>query len=189
MIPAGYLYKRIVAAAPAVTVPGVIDVYSVSNCVNDDFARYVDFWRHNGFWLFDSPSVMQQLAAEHRLSLDGLTLCYYEVYEQRFDLEGRWVTFAADPSFDTAVVPPDAPTLVGFDVVTSWAGGAPEHSPLSCNDLAAELPVNEHCLFATLDEAIRALQDGRFKDGEPGPWQIFAVYTVAEPAVGESTPE
>ena len=183
MTPAGYLYKRIVQAAPAVTVPGVVDVFSVSNCVNDDFADYIDFWKHNGFWLFDSPSIMQELAAERRLSLDGLTLCYYEAYEQQLDLDGRWVTFVADPSFVTAVVPPDAPSLVGFDVVTTWAGGAAEHSPLSCNNLAAELSVNEHCLFVTLDEAIHALTEGRFKDGEPGPWRILAVHTVAEPAV------
>ena len=180
MRPAGYLYKRIAAAAPAVTVPGAVDVYSVSDCINDDFAAYIDYWRHNGYGLFDSPSIMQELASQHGLSLGGMTLFYYEAYEQQLDRHEQRVSAHADPSFITAVIPPASSRLEGFDVVTVWAGNGPEHSPLSCNDLAAELPVNAHCLFATFDEALRALEDGRFKDGEPGPWRIFAVYTVSE---------
>jgi hypothetical protein len=196
MIPVGSLYKRIVAAAPAVTATNVVDVYSVSGCVNDDFADYIDFWRHNGYRLFDSPAIMQAVAAEHAISLDGLTLFYYEAYEREWvddrhwkkagvdsrEAVPHWTSFTLEPSFSMNVVRPAHCELEGFDVVTFSAGNAPEHSPLSCNALADDLPVNTHCLFATFDEAFKALEQWRFTNSEPGPYRILTVYTVPETA-------
>jgi hypothetical protein len=66
-------------------------------------------------------------------------------------------------------------------VVTFWAGNAPEHSPLSCNSIAEDVPTNSHCLLATFEEAETALNKGVFEDGEPGPYRIFAVYSVDWP--------
>ena len=42
------------------------------------------------------------------------------------------------------------------------------------------MSVNTHCLFETFDQAKVALDQERFKEGEPGPYRIFAVYTVEE---------
>jgi hypothetical protein len=40
----------------------VSNVYSVSDCVNDDFADYVDCWKHNYWRFFDSPELIQSIA-------------------------------------------------------------------------------------------------------------------------------
>jgi len=63
----------------------VLDVYSVSNCVNDDFADYIKYWKHNGYWLFDSPEIIQTVARENSIQLAGTLLFYYEVFEKEFD--------------------------------------------------------------------------------------------------------
>ena len=33
-------------------VQGVADVYSVSGCISENFADYIEYWKHNGHWLF-----------------------------------------------------------------------------------------------------------------------------------------
>ncbi|HEX4005253.1 MAG TPA: hypothetical protein VHX60_03695 [Acidobacteriaceae bacterium] len=73
--------------------------------------------------------------------------------------------------------------LEGFDVVTLWPENSsqPGHSPLSCNELCEEIPVNSHCLLGSFDEAKSAMERGAFAQGEPGPHRIFAVYSVDEP--------
>jgi len=106
-------------------------------------------------------------------------LFYYEVFERQFaEDEMRWSSFAPEASFVTDVEKPGTARLEGFDVVSFSAGAAPECSPLSCNYLANELPVNAHCLFETLQEAKDALEAGKFNQAEPGPFRIFAVYSV-----------
>ena len=64
MIPAGYLYKEIVGAPDWVGAPAGTAVYSLSNCISDDFTDYIPYWRHNGFWLFDSESVKESIGAK-----------------------------------------------------------------------------------------------------------------------------
>ena len=161
-------------------IENIVDVYSVSNCVNDDFADYIDYWKHNGYWLFDSPTIIQELAQENSIPLSGTSLFYYEVYEMEFDGQ-NWASCAAEPSLLTNVFVPLEKTLAGFDVVTFFAKNAPECSPLSCNDMAKEIPTNEHCLFVSFDQAYETVTNGAFNQAEPGPYRIFAVYSVAWP--------
>jgi len=104
----------------------------------------------NGYWLFDSPEIIKSICKEHSIHLEGASLFYYEAYEQEFDGEG-WHSYALEESFPTNVVPPVRRQLEGFDVVTFYARTSPECSPLSCNSMAAELPTNAHCLFASFD--------------------------------------
>jgi hypothetical protein len=181
MRPIGYQYKR-VAAAPEFLGAQVTDVYSLSSHISEDFADYINLWRHNGYWLFDSPAALQALAAAESISLQGLQLFYYEAHELQYDDgQGRWLDFAPDPSFETHIQPPAAATLEGLDVVTFCAGNAPECSPLSCNGLARSIGVNSHCLLPSLSAAIQALEQGWFKNSEPGPFRIIAVHSIADP--------
>lgn len=177
MIPAGYMAKRVFKKPDWLRGTGVSDIYSVSNCMSEDFADYIDYWKHNGYWLFDSPAVIQSLAQENSISLEGTTLFYYEAYELEFDAE-RWQPFGADPSIPTNVLVPSSKQLEGFDEVTFSNRNAPEHSPLSCNRMAEELVTNSHCLFASLEEADMHLKNGTFSNSEPGPYRIFSVYSV-----------
>jgi hypothetical protein len=181
MIPAGYMAKYVMSRPEWLKAERVMDIYSVSGCMSDDFADYIKYWKHNGYWFFDSPEIIRQLAIEHALDLTQASLFYYEVYEFEFDEdEARWMPF--EPTdFITRVIEPGSKHLEGYDVVTFSLGTSPEHSPLSCNSLASEVETNEHCLLSSLEEARQMLKGGRFNKSEPGPFRIFAVYSVQWP--------
>jgi hypothetical protein len=180
MIPVGYLAKSNCKKPKGFELSNIDDVYSVGCCVNDDFADYIDYWKHNGYWLFDSPEVIRAVAQEHSIDLHGSKLFYYEAHELEFTGEG-WRSFAPDQHITTNVVPPASKRLEGFDVVTFYCGTGPECSPLSCNGLAEELHTNSHCLFESFDDAETSLKSGKFEGGEPGPYRIFAVYSIDWP--------
>jgi hypothetical protein len=177
MVPAGYMAKYVRKRPDWLPAPQVIDIYSVSNCQSEAFADYIPFWKHNGYWLFDSPEIIKSIASEHSISLGGTLLFYYEVYELEFDGES-WHAFLPEVSFLTEVVSPPRKRLAGFDVVNFTARTSPECSGLSCSSLARDLPTNVHCLFASFDEAKMNVGNGAFNESEPGPYRIFAVYSV-----------
>ena len=180
MIPVGYLAKRVAPKPEFLKAPQIVNIYSVSSCVSDDFADYVQYWKHNGYWLFDSPEIISGLAAEHAIPLAGTSLFYYEAYDLEFD--GRsWCAFTAEPSIETHVTPPAQKSLEGFDVVSFFARNAPECSPLSCNSVADDVATNSHGLFASFEEAEKSLNKGVFESAEAGPYRIFAVYSVDWP--------
>lgn len=182
MLPAGYMAKRIVARPAWLKAGQVIDIYSVSSCISNDFSDYINYWKHNGFWLFDSPRIIQRLAAEHALDLSDAHLFFYEVYECEFDEEAQtWRRFDPEPAFTTQVVEPNERHLEGYDVVTFHAHTSPECSPLSCNALAAELETNRHCLLNRFEQAKQLVELGQFRDAEPGPYRIMAVWSVPWP--------
>jgi hypothetical protein len=176
MIPVGYLAKRVALKPEFLNAPQVVDIFPVSGCISDDFADYIQYWKHNGYWLFDSPEIIKMVAEENAISVDGTSLFYYEAYESEFD--GLSWSPVAEPSLETYVLPVPLKRLEGFDVVTFFVRNAPECSPLSCNALAEEVQTNSHCLFANFEEAETALNEGVFGGGEPGPYRIFAVYSV-----------
>ncbi len=177
MVAAGYMAKRMQRRPEWLKVPHIAEIYSVSGCISEDFADYVDYWKHNGFWIFDSPEIIKNLASENSIELEGTSLFYYEVHEKEFD-GTAWQPYSPESSFSTKVVLPSKKQLEGFDVVTFFAKNLPEHSPLSCNSMAEELSTNAHCLFESFDEAETNLNKGAFNNSEPGPYRIFSVYSV-----------
>jgi hypothetical protein len=177
MTPAGYLAKSVYRRPEWLKAPQVVDIYSVSGCISEDFADYVSYWKHNGYWFFDSPEIIRTLAKESSIQLEGTSLFYYEVYEKEFDGEG-WNPYTPEQSRPTHVRLPSRKQFEGFDVVAFYARSSPECSPLSCNSMAEELHTNAHCLFESFDEAKRTLDNGSFKNAEPGPYRIFSVYSV-----------
>jgi hypothetical protein len=177
MTPAGYMAKNVMRRPESLHAPQVIDIYSVSGCMSKDFADYVEDWRHNGYWLFNSPNDIKEVAKKNSVDLDGTSLFYYEVYENEFDGK-EWHHYFPEKSFPTNVSVPVEKRLEGFDVATFWARALPECSPLSCNSLAEELRTNTHCLFDSFGEAESRLNSGAFRNAEPGPYRIFAVYSV-----------
>jgi hypothetical protein len=179
MRPIGYLYKRVVARPDWIKAPSVSDIYSLSGCVSQNFADYINYWKHNGFWLFDSPRIIENLASEHGISLEGMKLFYYEAHEQEFDDEiQKWVPYEPETSFGTHILAPASKVLEGFDVTSFTVRTTPECSPLSCNSCAEALSTNSHCLFRTFEEATHAIESGAFEDTEPGPYRVIAVYSA-----------
>jgi hypothetical protein len=178
MVPAGYMAKRVENRPEWLKSDSVRDIYSLSGCISKYFGDYIPHWKHNGFWLFDSPADIRKVAEEKSFDLTHLRIFYYEVYEHQFDEDRRmWEHFEPEKSFKTGVEVPKEKMLEGFDVVTFSAQTSPECSPLSCNSLAESIPVNERCLLRSLEEAIRLLEAGAFHNSEPGPFRIFSVYS------------
>ncbi len=187
MIPAGYLIKRTVPPPGWLEsgVPHVSQVCSVSNCVNENVVELADSWSHNGFGLANDPEVLWKLARERDVDLSESELFFYSAYE--FELESDGWTF--DPSqwrattrarsssiLDNVTAPKDDASLIflGYDVVVF--GDFLEHSPLSCNSIATQLPVNRYCLFDRFREAKDSIDTGKFGDGcEEGIYKIFSV--------------
>lgn len=180
MIPAGYMAKRVALCPNWLPLDRFSEIYSVSNHMSDDFADYISLWKHNGYWLFDSPEIIIEIAKENSIDLTGAKLFYYELADCEFDSD-RWSRFNPEDSFRTEVRIPDEKTLEGYDVVTFSARTSPECSPLSCNGLALELEANEHCLLASIQQATDLLERGVFDHSEPGPYRVFGVYSVAWP--------
>ena len=178
MIPVGYTAKKVVSRPDWLEVPLVQDIYSVSNCVSKNFLDYIPFWRHNGYWLFDNPDIIRDLARENNVSLEEHIFFYYEAYEKEFDEERmQWQSFEPE-DFPTNIIPTTKRELQGFDVVSFSLGTNPQCSPLSCNYLAREMRTNSHCLLESFEEAKQYLETGKFENCEPGPYRIFAVYTI-----------
>lgn len=177
MIPAGFMLKTVSQCPDWLNVPNVVDVCSVSSCISDYFANYIVFWAHNEWWFFDSPEIIMNLARENHIDVSNMTMFYYEVYEDSYSEKNcRWFSIEPHSEFKTDVQEPAVKEFLGFDVVSFSMGNSPECSPLSCNSLAEELSVNEHCLFSAFEQAEAAVVDGKFNNSEPGPFRIFAVY-------------
>jgi hypothetical protein len=180
MIPVGYMAKRVGKRKDRLQAPHVVDIYSVSNCNCEDFAEYIKYWKHNGYWFFDSPEIIKAVAKENAIQLEGTSLFYYEAHEMEFDGEA-WHPYSPEPSFPTNVVVPSRNQLEGFDVVNFTGRTSPECSGLSCSSLATQLRTNAHCLFDSFEEAETNVSNGAFNESEPGPYRIFSVYSVDWP--------
>lgn len=126
----------------AAVVAHVDDICSLSNCVSTDFADAFKTSRHNGWWLYDAPAIISEIVEEQAIDTCGMSLFYYEVYEQERGDDG-WATTEPD-TFPTAVLEPSTKALMGFDVTTHYSQQGPECSPLSCNHMAKALRTNRH---------------------------------------------
>lgn len=178
MIPAGFMRKKVLSTPEWIKSKDVVEIASVSSCLSDFAFDYIDYWCHNGFWLFNSVDELDALMSANGHDRSGSRLFYYELYEQEFeDADRVWMPIEPVKSLPLNVEPPARARLLGYDVVR-WQSGPPECSPLSCNSLADEVEVNQYCLLPTLDRAMELLESGFFEDAEPGPYRIAAVWEV-----------
>jgi len=182
MITLGYMAKIIDKHTPDwLGAQNVIDVFSVSECVNDDLIEETFDAPRNGYGLYNAPEEIVAIARLTSIELQNASLFYYEAHELEFDEDQKiWEPFEfADPTTVRIAIPAKK-TLEGFDVVTS-IDGPNSHSPISCNSIAKDIPTNAHCLLNTLEEAQQHLNEGVFTGAEPGPYRIYAVYSVDWP--------
>jgi hypothetical protein len=114
--------------------------------------------------------------------MEGAKLFYYEAHDLEFDGQA-WRKFSHAETIPVEVIQPIRKQLEGFDVVTVWVEYSPdpEHSPLSCQKLAATIPTNSHCLLNSFEDAEAAINAGKFNGFEPGALRVFAVYSVEWP--------
>jgi hypothetical protein len=179
MIDAGYMAKIVAGRPEIIRSASIKDVYSLASCVSKPCVEDLEFEARNRFGLFSSRDKIFQLAEKKGVDLSQAKLFYYELFEQEFDeITRKWTAFEL-PSFDTMpIMKPAKRNLEGFDCLNFSADLYFQCSPLSCNGLADKLKVNEHCLFPSLEAAKQSLESGEFDHTKPGPYRIFAVYTV-----------
>jgi hypothetical protein len=179
---AGYFARRVMQRPDHLDIPGVREICSVSECMSAGADNWIASWRHNGLGWFntiaDALSVVPQpLRAEFRLFA-------YRIHPEGFRGGQRTALIVPD---DVRPEPlPDAFRSLGFDSASksSEQGMSLECSPLSCNGLASELPVNEHCLFPTLEAALAGAE--RFAVEQPEPGEYYVVEVLEGPRIDPS---
>jgi hypothetical protein len=178
MIPAGYMYKRIAPRPEWLNCGNVTKIYSVSGCISKDFTNYIPYWKHNKYWFFNTPEDMDMILGEEKLS-DELELLFYEVYEKQFEAEEYvWQEFQGEETFGLQVKLPLQKVFLGFDIVSYSVGTSHECSPISCNLLCQEVPVNRSCLLEDFNFTLHLTETLHRKKCDPGPYRIIAVHKI-----------
>jgi len=80
MVPVGYLYNRVASRPGWLKAGGVADVDSLSGRISQHLSDYINYWKHNGYWLFDSPEVIEGIAKEEMGSRWGQA-CNVAIWE------------------------------------------------------------------------------------------------------------
>ncbi len=154
---------------------GVTEICSVSNCINHQPEGWIETWLHNDWGFFNRVSDTISMCEEPR----EFTVYAYRLWPQRF-LSGAVenLVLAALP---VEPVPENFGSL-GFDVVSKSVSSFFECSPLSCNGLASEAPVNAYCLLDDLEEAIAFAERCAKEQPEPGSYYVLEVLRARDVA-------
>jgi hypothetical protein len=187
----GYFAKPTMKRPDWLKAGSVLEICSASQCLSGGDWDWINEWLHNDMWVLDTPELAWKVVPE---SEHGRCDLYaYKVFPVRY-VEGRRESFAlpgcrAQP-LDESFVP------LGFDLVSRSCDNAFECSPLSCNGLAGEVPVNRHCLLDTVAEAFALASTldapGQPLRGEPGPYYIVEIWRqrgVVPAGAGQSQPK
>jgi len=168
----GYFPKRTRQRPDWLEAAGVDEVCSVSTCVSSGPGDWIQRWRHNALWVYDSPALAWSVVPES--ARGEFDLYAYRMYPV------EWAAGARRP-----LAMPPLPGLepldasfarLGHDVVSRSAGTSFECSPLSCNSMAREHPVNRHCLIEDAATAFRLAGEFESGSGEPGPYCVIEVW-------------
>jgi hypothetical protein len=189
----GCCYKQLVPRPQWLTDPRVSDIGNVSACISNRPAGWVDRWDFNAAGFYDTRELAAAAlkGAEYSIA----TLFMYQFYPIRFDAMGGAVAVQIESVFGGGAVSLPTTTLPepthfwGFDVVQRWAERRPGHvddvlalgggfgcSPLSCNNLSSEFPVNRHCLFNGWNNTVRAARRLAVRQPDQGCYYIFGVH-------------
>jgi hypothetical protein len=167
----GYFPKRSAVPTDWTSNPAVKELCSVSECLAAGPPDWIQAWQHNALGRFDSPGIARGLVPP--ASMDRYRIYGYRLWPRRW-VEGQAEAFTPPP---IAVTPlPPSFERLGVDVVSSSTGSGFECSPLSCNHLAAEVPVNQYCLLDTMAEALDLAARAESIGAEPGPYYVVEVW-------------
>lgn len=173
MILAGYFARRIKPKPHHLFAPGVREICSVSECMSPGHDDWIKIWRHNSLGWFNTVSdaigvVPEAERGEYRLFA-------YRIHPEAFRGRERLALTLPDDVRPEAL--PAGFRSIGFDSASrsSDAGVSMECSPLSCNGMASEMPANEHCLFATFDDAVAGAVHFAVEQPEPGDYYVVEV--------------
>lgn len=170
----GFLARKVPPRPDFLARAPIDDVCSVSECLSPGAPD--PNYRRNSAGFYDTEALAWSLVPE--AEADAYTLFAYRALSIRFDGEDsepwspadEWPGLAAHGDL-SAYAP------IGYDIV-SCSGGAGvefECSPLSCNSIANEQAVNQHCL---VDDVEVAMELGRLFAGEGVPVEPGSYFVI-----------
>ncbi len=147
-------------------------ICSVSCCISKEPPDWMNKWKHNTTtWLYDNPEIA--LSVVPRQDLDKYTLFAYRILPYEFHRTGaRAIHYNAL----TAKQIPHQFACIGYDVVNGNIGTDFGCSPLSCNGMAKEHRVNNHCLVDDFHTALELAGTFEIRNCEPGPYYVVEVW-------------
>jgi hypothetical protein len=166
----GYFAKQRAATASDLHIPATVnEIASVSGCIARKPDDWINHWKHNNWFVFDSPQDALSVAEGVR----DVRLYAYSVLPVEFTPEG-------EHEFSIVGVAPtplsDEFEQLGFDVASRSVAPEFECSPLSCNGLAGEVAVNEFCLIGSLAEALSFARRCAIEQPEPGIYFVIGIH-------------
>lgn len=178
MIEAGYFPKLIEIKPTAMQAPRVREICSVSECISSGPDGWLEHWRHNQFGWFNR--LADALGVIPKDQLSKYRLFAYRIYPELFR-QGRRIPVSVPEDVRPEPVPTNFRTI-GFDAVskTMEIDRQLECSPLSCNFMASEMEVNEHCLFPDLRTALLGAERFSVEEPEPGDYYVVEVLERAD---------
>ena len=167
----GYFPKRTIKRPDWLACFNVEEICSVSDCISKAPVGWIDQWRHNECWAFDTQELAWSVVAADARS--EFELYAYKMFPVRFD---RGQKVAID--FPTLDVEPLASSFerLSYDAVSRSCDSTFECSPLSCNGMAKEFAVNRYCLIDTETEGFRIAREFSVSVPEPGPYYLLEVW-------------
>ena len=185
MIPGGYFARRVKPKPDHLPAPGVREICSVSECLSPGADNWITSWRHNSLGWFNSIADAQKVVPESERP--GYRLFAYRIHPEVF--RGRHRVALEIPDDVRPEPLPAGFATIGYDCASrsNVATLSFECSPLSCNGLASEMPVNVHCLFPTLALAIAGAERFAAEQPEPGDYYVVEVLEGARIEPSRST--
>jgi hypothetical protein len=173
VIDGGYFARRVKPRPDHLDAPGVREICSVSECMSPGADDWIAAWRHNGLGWFNRVADALSVVPEEQRH--EFRVFAYRVHPEVFRA-GKRIELSLPADVRPEPLPPGF-SPIGFDSASksSAEGLSLECSPLSCNGLAVELTVNEHCLFPSLDDAIAAAKRFAAEQPEPGDYYVVEV--------------
>lgn len=148
----GYSARKVAPRPDFLAHAPIVDVCSVSDHFSESAPDWFERGAHNAAGYFDTEELAWSVVPE--AERDAYTLFSYRAVCVRFDGEisepwsptDEWPGLSAIPDLS-------AYESIGYDIVNSSFGERFDCSPPSCNSIANEQAVNEHCLIDDLDVA------------------------------------
>jgi hypothetical protein len=139
------IFQKKSCYAPELNARHVTHIRSVSNCISCGPENLVEKWLHNDWRLYSSAVLALDIVNE--AERNQYEMHAYRILPMECD-HGRAQPFVV-PTFEVEKLPKDFVSIV-FDAVSRDFCHSFEHSPFSCNYMAAEIKTNEHCLLDDL---------------------------------------
>lgn len=154
---------------------GLQEICFVSECISEGPPGWIDAWKHNEWFVFDSEELAWEMVPGDRAAYD---MYAYKILPVRFNGEITPIDVKPSATGDLSGY-----EFLGYDIVSRSCDSAFECSPLSCNGGYKEFRVNTHCLIDELEYAwgIASEIGGSAKEKggwEPGPYFLVAVYRL-----------